>query len=195
MILFFMVFIITTTFGLMNVIVGVIVDNTMEAAKAVQTGQNAEATRQRLELLSELAQKARQHDKDGSGTLDLKEVKRFMDDLKHGGEVQNWMAIPKASDPEEFRDLMDASGDGKIKTAKFMKQCFRLADADSDERTSMIMQGTHKTLRHVRQLQQQHEVRSAQLEQQLHRLEDAIFAGGPPTGIPRRLSANPSFGP
>merc|ERR1719359_904067 len=52
MFIFFLVFIVFTTFGIMNVIIGVIVDNTMEAAKAVEKDQETFERRNRMQTLA-----------------------------------------------------------------------------------------------------------------------------------------------
>merc|ERR1719379_3355262 len=51
MFFFFLVFIIFTTFGVMNVIIGVIVDNTMEAAKSIEAEDEATEKERKRELL------------------------------------------------------------------------------------------------------------------------------------------------
>merc|ERR1719387_2671328 len=48
---FFLVFIIFTTFGVMNVIIGVIVDNTMEAAKSIEADDEQTEKSRKLQLL------------------------------------------------------------------------------------------------------------------------------------------------
>merc|ERR1719387_3475278 len=54
MFLFFLMFIIFTTFGVLNVIVGVIVDNTMEAAKQIEAEDHDSEKAHKLALLQNI---------------------------------------------------------------------------------------------------------------------------------------------
>merc|ERR1719409_860760 len=54
MLMFFAIFIVFTTFGVLNVIIGVIVDNTMEAAKSMEKDYAEREKKQKLTLLSRI---------------------------------------------------------------------------------------------------------------------------------------------
>lgn len=73
MILFFLAFMAITSFGLMNIIVGIVVENTLQAADAqrrLEQQQQMLRVRAQLEALKSLFEQA---DNDGSGLLDVDE--------------------------------------------------------------------------------------------------------------------------
>merc|ERR550514_1627976 len=75
MIFFFLVFIIFTTFGVMNVIIGVIVDNTMVAARAVEKDQDEFERQNKLNILGKIQDLLFALDADGSGEISMDELK------------------------------------------------------------------------------------------------------------------------
>merc|ERR1719456_486542 len=71
---FFLFFILFTTFGVMNVIIGVIVDNTMEAARANQDSRDNSLMIHRVELLEKIRLACFAFDTNGSGEIDVSEL-------------------------------------------------------------------------------------------------------------------------
>merc|ERR550514_159197 len=75
MIFFFLIFIIFTTFGVMNVIIGVIVDNTMVAARAVEHDQDEFERQHKLNILGKIQELLFALDADESGEISMDELK------------------------------------------------------------------------------------------------------------------------
>ena len=67
-----------TTYGLMNIVIGVIVENTLNAAKAnddLQQRRVAAKTQQHLQVMRDIFEAA---DEDGGGTVDRDEFRNLM---------------------------------------------------------------------------------------------------------------------
>ncbi len=79
MIFFFILFIIFTSFGGMNVVIGVIVDNTMLTARAAEKDQVEFDRRQRVSILDRIRELIFALDKDGSGEVSYDELKAGLD--------------------------------------------------------------------------------------------------------------------
>eukprot|EP00746_Dinoflagellata_sp_MGD_P132067 gnl/MRDRNA2_/MRDRNA2_65794_c0_seq1.p1 gnl/MRDRNA2_/MRDRNA2_65794_c0~~gnl/MRDRNA2_/MRDRNA2_65794_c0_seq1.p1 ORF type:complete len:770 (-),score=131.39 gnl/MRDRNA2_/MRDRNA2_65794_c0_seq1:73-2382(-) len=133
---FFLVFIIFTTFGVMNVIIGVIVDNTMEAAKAIEEDDEHQVKQKKLALLSKIRDLVFAMDEDGSGTIDLHELSTGMKNpevVKLLREVN----LPRAYTPEELLHTLSDDGDAELRYSEVTRNLFRLRDNDEFQRSCM----------------------------------------------------------
>eukprot|EP00439_Symbiodinium_sp_Y106_P011474 s4157_g1.t1 len=112
-----LLYIFLTTFGLLNIIVGVIVENTLNIASSDQDLQDRRFHRQLLQELEFLKEVFESADSDGSGTLDREE---FVE-ICQRPEVKNAllrMEVP-AEQPEELFDILDEEGVGQISFLSF----------------------------------------------------------------------------
>merc|ERR550537_411021 len=123
-IIIYLLFFSVVSFGLMNIIVGVVVENTMACAKEneekLQQMQDAEHTRV-LESLKAIFEAS---DVNGDGTLDREE---FVQGMKKK-EVKDRLAtidIP-IQDLNELYDLLDENQDKSITISEFFKGCEKL---------------------------------------------------------------------
>ena len=116
-----------TSFGLMNIVVGVIVENTLNAAK-----QNDEVIRQRLEaktarhleVMKDIFEAA---DEDESGTMDRDEFKNLME--KDETKTQFQLLDLPWGDAEILFDLLDEARTGEIGIATFIEGVMKLKGA------------------------------------------------------------------
>eukprot|EP00930_Biecheleria_cincta_P096166 TRINITY_DN8803_c0_g1_i1.p1 TRINITY_DN8803_c0_g1~~TRINITY_DN8803_c0_g1_i1.p1 ORF type:complete len:554 (-),score=105.78 TRINITY_DN8803_c0_g1_i1:153-1793(-) len=108
-----------TTFGLLNIIVGVIVENTLNVASQNADLQNKRMQRQLLKELEILKTLFEAADADGSGTLDKEEFCEIIE----VAEVKNAlirMEVP-VDQPEALFDLVDADKQGEVTFQLFAK--------------------------------------------------------------------------
>jgi voltage-gated sodium channel len=124
LVILFLAFFCVVSFGLMNIIVGVVVENTMACAKEneekMQQLQDSEQTRV-LESLKAIFEAS---DTNGDGTLDREE---FINGMKKK-EVKERLAtidIP-IQDLNELYDLLDENQDKSITIQEFFKGCEKL---------------------------------------------------------------------
>merc|ERR1719335_1594864 len=129
MILFFVGFIVFTTFGVLNVIIGVIVDNTMEAAKSMEEENKDQEKAKRLELLGQIRDMVFALDTDGSVSIAIDELKEGWDQPVLQSLLQ-MVNLPKAFTPQELMYLMDNNSDEELTYSEFMKSFYRLISGD-----------------------------------------------------------------
>merc|ERR1711977_463715 len=106
MLIFFAFFIIFTTFGVMNVIIGVIVDNTMKAARAMQEDDMKKERVKKLRNLEMIRQAVFNMDEDANGVIDLEELEKGFK-MQEVQDALKLASLPKAFNHEELMNLLD----------------------------------------------------------------------------------------
>lgn len=160
MLVFYMIFIFLTTFGIMNVIVGVIVEKCTASAKHIEDTIEIQSKMEKLELLPKLKQVCLELDEDQNGFVTLDEIKHIVRDSS--GPVKNIvnsMELPDGCNPDEFCDLLDIGGVGNIPHHVMMRMIFRLL-MHSDRQLLLEVKGEmfglHKMMREILDRQQHH---------------------------------------
>jgi len=125
MLLFFFAFAIFTTFGIMNVIIGVIVDSTMQAAKELDEKIEKLEMRVKLDRLQELRDLVFAMDTDNSHTISVTEIEEGMCS-PIVRENFDRLDLPPDFTAQDIFTLLDRDGDGQITTAEFMCSMFSL---------------------------------------------------------------------
>lgn len=120
----FVSFIIFTTFGLLNLVVGVIVENTLASAKVNETKMKKKRERDRMRILNHLREFFEQSDEDGSGTLTLEEVQQAMKDPEAMNKLK-LIDLP-LEDPMEIFTLLDVDQSGELSIDEFISGCMRI---------------------------------------------------------------------
>lgn len=150
-----LLYIFLTTFGLLNIIVGVIVENTLNIASSDQDLQDRRFQRQLLQELEFLKEVFESADSDGSGTLDREE---FVD-ICQRPEVKNAllrMEVP-AEQPEELFDILDEEGVGQISFLSFHESVKKVRGVPSNFDMKNMMVSVSDILRRQGRLQAQHD--------------------------------------
>mmetsp|Transcript_52121 Transcript_52121/g.137896 ORF Transcript_52121/g.137896 Transcript_52121/m.137896 type:complete len:409 (-) Transcript_52121:15-1241(-) len=120
-ILFFLVF---GAYGVMNIVVGVVVSNTLEQSQQRQQSQQQVMLNKQRVVLTALKDFFMACDFDGSGTLDLEELKSAFDNPVIARAFRQ-LDIP-ASDVEELFRALDVDDSGDITFDEFINGCMRL---------------------------------------------------------------------
>lgn len=174
-----LLFIFLTTFGLLNIIVGVIVENTLNIAQSDQELQDRRLQRQLLHELEFLRQVFETADFDGSGTLDREEFVEICQ--RH--EVKTAllrMEIP-AEQPEELFDILDEDNLGQITFLQFHESVKKVRGVPTAFDMKNMMVSVSDILRRQNRLQTQYE----RTEQIIY----AIFGKTPPARTQGRLTS------
>merc|ERR1719359_1601331 len=113
----------------MNVIIGVIVDNTMAAAKSVKDDESKIEKKKKLYALAELRDVVMSFDVNSDGFITADEVSKGLQDANVRSKMKELSRdLPKLWDPEELFLLLDSNGEGKISTNGFLRNAFRIID-------------------------------------------------------------------
>merc|ERR1719171_202054 len=122
--LLFIVFLVLTAFGLMNVVIGVIVENTLAAAAvADQAVEQAEATKRKkaldqLEVMLELS------DSDRSGEISVQELAAASQSKVVQAQLE--ALDVRVAEVEQLFELLDYESKGKVDLKKFIISCREL---------------------------------------------------------------------
>lgn len=124
MMIFFVCFLIFTTFGLMNMILGVIVENTLAMQRNNEEKVKKMQEKQMNSVLGKLREVLEQADEDGSGSLTQEE---FAEALTNP-EIANQLRLIDfpVDDPDEIFMLLDVEQDGELTTDEFIEGCMRV---------------------------------------------------------------------
>ena len=148
----FLLFLFLTTFGILNIIVGVIVENTLNAAKQNQELQERRLQRQLRQELESIRRLFEEADSDGSGTLERGE---FVDIL-HDPVVQQTlirMEIP-IEDPSTLFDILDPQGTDSINFGSFAQGVLRVKGPPTQLDMKTMQLGVTSISRRLNKLEQ-----------------------------------------
>jgi len=108
--LFFLIFLLITTFGLLNLVVGVIVENTLTAAANNEEKIKKQQEKDRARTLEYLREIFEMADEDRSGTLELEEFQSALEDPEVLKKLR--MVDLPVQEAEALFTVLDADGSG-----------------------------------------------------------------------------------
>lgn len=154
-------FLLLTTFGLLNIIVGVVVENTLSVAKQNMDLQTKRAERQlfkELELLRTVFEEA---DVDGSGTMDKREFCEICNTISVRRALQR-MGVP-LDQSETLFDIIDSNKTGEVTFPDFVEgvKNVRGVPTNLDMKTMIV------AVRNIHKQQTRFEKESVQLQRVL----------------------------
>eukprot|EP00931_Biecheleriopsis_adriatica_P098013 TRINITY_DN7190_c0_g2_i2.p1 TRINITY_DN7190_c0_g2~~TRINITY_DN7190_c0_g2_i2.p1 ORF type:complete len:532 (-),score=118.65 TRINITY_DN7190_c0_g2_i2:92-1687(-) len=126
----FLLYIFLTTFGLLNIIVGVIVENTLNVASQNLDLQKKRMQRQLLRDLEILKSLFEAADTDGSGTLDKEEFIEIIAVPEVRNTLQR-MEVP-VDDPETLFEFLDEEEKGEMPFSKFTEGVLNVRGAPTN---------------------------------------------------------------
>jgi len=124
--IFFVCFMLASTYGLLNLVVSVIVEQTLTAARAQESRMHAREERQQRAELEGLGEIFRMSDADGSGDLDIDEFKKALN--AKDSEVSWRMKVLDLPAEECARlfTVIDGSGTRTLSCEEFIEGCTKL---------------------------------------------------------------------
>lgn len=124
MAIFFILFVIITAYGIMNVVVGIIVERTLASAKLNEERNQRNQEKERARVLHDLREIFEFADKDKSGTLTIDEFRSAL----RQPEVERKLKLIDlpVSDAEELFNVLDGDGSGELSVEEFIGGCIRL---------------------------------------------------------------------
>lgn len=124
MVVFFVFFIAVTSFGLLNIVVGVIVESTLRTSENDENKIRRSQERDRHRVFDHLRDIFEYADDDGSGTLTLAEVNRAI----AKPEICNKLKMIEfpVEDPKQIFMLLDYDNSGELSIDEFIAGCIRM---------------------------------------------------------------------
>jgi len=145
-------FTILTVFGLMNVVIGVLVERALEAAeKFSQLGREAEMAK-RMAMINEFQHLMDDIDSDKSGTLSKAEFLEALADSPSLKAVLTNLDFPTAFSVGEMFTLIDSSGDGVISSREFKNGMSRMVECSPFQSLCILLTSIHSLKSQVREL-------------------------------------------
>merc|ERR1719408_392095 len=122
--LLFIGFVVLTAFGLMNVLIGVIVENTMVAATVADQAIDQEQANKRKKALDQLEVMLELSDSNRSGDISLQELQAASQSRVVQAQLE--ALDVRQSEVEQLFELLDYERRGKVDLKKFITSCREL---------------------------------------------------------------------
>lgn len=117
-------FVLFTTYGILNLVVGVIVERILAMSKQNKDRDYKRHMRDRQVALSHLRAAFEYMDEDGSGTLTLDELMKALDNPEISSRLR-MVGFPM-DDPEKIFMLLDVERSGELDLEQFLKGCTKM---------------------------------------------------------------------
>jgi len=124
MLIFFVVLISIVTFGLLNIIVGVVVENALSTAAKDQTRMKKAKDRDRQLVFNQLREIFEDADTDGSGYLTFDEVQKAIQQPEICNKLR--MIDFPVDEPHQVFQLLDYDDSGELTIDEFITGCLRM---------------------------------------------------------------------
>lgn len=149
MFLFYLGFIFIATFGVMNVIVGVIVESTMEAALAQNKEQECKLTLSKLANVERIQDACRLLDVNGDGVISLDEIHQNLSTDELTRYFKD-LELPLGAGADEIYDLLNPGGQGSVTHLDVMKHLIRCIAVDPDSIVVDLQSGYRRLVSNCR---------------------------------------------
>jgi hypothetical protein len=125
-VLIFIVLVVVTTFGIMNVIIGVIVDHTNKAMVELNMAKILEKREAQMASLQALVSLVCLMDEDGTGDLSLEEFEKAADENPDFMKYLSQVDFPYGFTYEDLHHMLDKDADGVVTEEEFVDAMFRI---------------------------------------------------------------------
>lgn len=120
----FLMFLVLTAFGLMNVVIGVIVENTLAAATVADQAVDKEQATKRRKALDQLEVMLELSDSNRSGDISLQELQAAAQSKVVQAQLE--ALDVRQTEVEQLFELLDYERQGKVHLKKFISSCREL---------------------------------------------------------------------
>mmetsp|Transcript_964 Transcript_964/g.1554 ORF Transcript_964/g.1554 Transcript_964/m.1554 type:complete len:685 (+) Transcript_964:34-2088(+) len=123
------VFMSVTCFGLMNALIGVIVERTTAAQQSMSSMQEEAVREMKMYMVAQLLEAIDDSDEDRSGTINLQEF-REVQRKPHAAEIFAALNLPPGFEAKDLFSLLDSDGNGQLDRYEFLLGICRLIWCD-----------------------------------------------------------------
>mmetsp|Transcript_49651 Transcript_49651/g.118237 ORF Transcript_49651/g.118237 Transcript_49651/m.118237 type:complete len:645 (+) Transcript_49651:98-2032(+) len=188
LVLFFVAFALFVCFGVMNVIIGMIVDSVIDYSNRIEAEEEEiirTAKRAKVHKIMKLLD-SEYPDLDHEGGLRSTEVAQCMrnESMK---ELLKGMDLPAGFTGREMMDMLDNNGSGTLQRAEFARNLIRLVENGSFQQSCMMQSSLNELKRMMRES-------TTKIEARLQDMEDRMeehFGGGSASGSGRQTTTTP----
>lgn len=131
LLLFFVAYIVFNTFGVMNILISIIVDNTIQMAGELKSETAALSEVRKLVIVSQLRSLIESIDADGSGDITLAELDEAVKDERIS-RLLSEVGFPADFEAKELFTLLSRDGENFITVEDFMCDAFRQIACERD---------------------------------------------------------------
>mmetsp|Transcript_23913 Transcript_23913/g.43881 ORF Transcript_23913/g.43881 Transcript_23913/m.43881 type:complete len:650 (-) Transcript_23913:84-2033(-) len=168
LVIFFVAFALFVCFGVMNVIIGMIVDSVMDYSNRIEHAEEEQLRKSRRSKVRQIVGLLDTEYHDLADGLHAKEVaecmrNETMKDLLRG------MDLPAGFTGREMMDMLDNNGSGTLQREEFVQNLFRLIDGGGFQQSCMTQSSLNELKRLVRE-------NTERLEARLQAMEARLFA-------------------
>lgn len=143
----FIVFALLVGFGVMNVMIGVIVDSVIAESKRIDECCQEQIKLEKMRTLEKVQELLNEIDGNGDGTIELNELAKAMKTHAVLNKLLSNIDLPSGWSSAELLSMLDNSGDGILEKSEFTTSFFRLMESDSFQQIC-IMQASINQVKH-----------------------------------------------
>lgn len=144
----FLLFAMLVAFGVMNVMIGMIVDSVVAESRRLDEECNQKEKLLKLNNLEKVQKLLEEMDSNHDENIDIEELTAAMKSSQVLHDLLKTINLPTAWNAQELLDMLDNSGDGELQKAEFTTSFFRLLDSD-DFQQICIMQASINQVKHL----------------------------------------------
>lgn len=141
----FIGFLVLTSFGLLNALIGIIVERTTSAMKAIQDKENAQARMLKLEKVESLVKIVAEIDESGDGVISRAELEAAQDHPEYQRMLDE-IDLPPGFKGEDLHLMLDPDGNGELSPEEFINGMYQLIFCNEFQRECL----TKHSINHVK---------------------------------------------
>jgi len=146
------VFMCVTCFGLMNALIGVIVERTTAAQQNMSSMQEEAIREMKMYMVAKLLEAIDDSDEDSSGTINLQEF-RQVQRKPHAADIFAALNLPPGFEAKDLFALLDSDGNGVLDRYEFLLGICRLIWCDEFQSQCLLNYAISQVREDIRSLQ------------------------------------------
>jgi len=172
-VLFFIFFVVLSTFGLMNVIIGVVVDETSQVAERSSQETISQQRKRQMKVIARLSEALFRVDANNDGYVTRSEADAAQFDAGLVDEILN-ADLPVGFTPADLYEMLDVVDDKKLTQAEFLTGIFRMIHSTEFQRMCMLQQSAGLIRRQLSRVEKQLEAMQNKSHDDLTRLRELL---------------------
>jgi len=178
-------FTMVTAFGVMNVVIGIMVEHALDAAMKCTQLQDEQHKQEQMRFILDIRQVMIEADENGDGFISLEELESAINRNVVLAGLMSQVDLPDNFTIKELFTMIDGSGDGEISPDEFEQEMFRLVNCSDFQRMCLMQLSLNQTKSMVSTLQRE-------LEEQMTEIRKLLSPGSPQKDTQTRSTSRDS---